>query len=522
MNWLSRIGSLALLLVLASCASVRVKPAKSSGIQMAAEAWQRMAEDGPDSSAEAAYRTGVAAVLEEMVELGMPNEWPAQCRLSNGWTVRVNGGSAKSPEVWTPKLFDELKVPEKKPKSDVPGALRDGLGLPVDGLRVDEEEDSQSRFVYQGKQNLPVTAVLEFGAAPKTATLHLYDPRELQSVRVGRRSIPLAADFVTSVHALLDRRSFVRRALGGLLRPGRFWDDEGLFIQEPYRADKIPIVLVHGLMSDPHIWENVIVAIRSDPELGKRVQCWCYMYPSGLPVPVSSARLRQSLQEADKILDPEKDDPGMNRTMLVGHSMGGLLSRMQVIDSGLDFWHTWFTRTPEQVPLDGAAGRMMRSSLLFNANSRVKRVVFIATPHRGSEVADGWIGHLGSKLIRAPMQLVQTLTSLATLDVDLINPSRFEMNRLGADSINGLSTKHPVLQAMATRPMKVPCHSIIAVIKDKPSLAETSDGIVPYRSSHLDEAKTEVTVKSGHSCTKKLETVEAVKNLVRRHLSAVR
>lgn len=518
MNWLSRIGSLGLLLLVASCASVQVKPAKSSGMEQAAEAWQRMVEDGPNARTESSYRQGVATVLGELADLGSPNEWPSQVRLRDGWTLRVDGGSTKSHEVWTPKLFDELKIPEQKPKTDVPGALREGLGLPVDGLRVDEEEDNQSRFVYQGKQNLPVTAVLEFGGGNKSATLRLYDPRELQNVRVGRRMVPLAADLATSVHAMLDRRSFVRRALGGLLRPGRFWDDEGLFIQEPYRADKVPIVLVHGLMSDPHIWENVIVAIRADPELGKRVQCWCYMYPSGLPVPVSAARLRQSLQEADKILDPNKDDPGMNRTMLVGHSMGGLLSRMQVIDSGLDFWHTWFTAPPEKVPLDGAADRMMRSSLLFKSNPRVKRVVFIATPHRGSEVADSWIGRLGSKLIRAPIQLVQTVTSLATLDGELINPARLEMNRLGADSINGLSTKHPVLEVIAKRPMKAPCHSIIAVIKDKPVLAETSDGIVPYRSSHLDEAKSEVTVKSGHSCTKKMETVSAVKELVRRHL----
>ena len=451
MNWLSRIGILSVLVFLASCASVQVKPAKSSGIELAAEAWQRMAQEGADARTESSYRQGVAAVLKDLADEGSPNEWPAQIRLSNGWTVRVDSGSTGSHTVWTPKLFDELQVPRIKPKTDVPGALREGVGLPVDGLRVDEEEDSQSRFVYLGRQNLPVTAVLEFGGGPKMATLRLYDPREVQTVRVGRRSITLAADFVTSVHAMLDRRSFVRRALGGLVRPGRFWDDEGLFIQEPYRKDKVPIVFVHGLMSDPHIWENVIVAIRSDPELSKRVQCWCYMYPSGLPVALSAARLRQSLQEANKILDPENDDAGLNRMMMVGHSMGGLLTRMQVIDSGLDFWNTWFTQPPERVPLDGEASRMMRSSLLFNANSHVKRVVFIATPHRGSEVADGWIGRLGSKLIRAPMQLVQTLTSLATLDVEMINPARLEMSRLGANSINGLSTKHPVLDVMAKR-----------------------------------------------------------------------
>jgi hypothetical protein len=399
--------------------------------------------------------------------------------------------------------------------------LREGVGLAVDGVRTDDHPDAQSRYVWQGKQDLPVTVMLEFGrdaSRSRTATLRLYDPREVQKVKVGSQQLTLAADFVTPVHKVLDRRSFVRRALGGLLRPGRFLDDEGLFIQEPYRADKIPVVLVHGLMSDPHIWEDLVVALMSDPAIGKRVQCWCFMYPSGLPVPSSAARLRRSLTTAEKIFDPDNNDPGMSHTLLVGHSMGGLLSRMQVIDSDLAFWHTWFTAPPEKVPLDGATSRLLRESLLFKANPDVKRVVYIATPHRGSEVADGWIGRLGASLIRSPLTVMQVVTSIATLDVDMLNPARLEMKRMGADSINGLSTKHPVLQAMATRPMKAPCDSVIAVVRDKPKLEETSDGIVPYRSSHLDEAKSETTVKSGHSCTKKIETVNAVREIVRKHL----
>lgn len=521
MKWLARSLFILLSVALASCSAIRREHARLSGIDQAAQAWEGMSEGGDSPALMQLYRDGVAQVLAEMAGRSAPEKWPATMKLENGWTIRVDQGSATSHDVWTPKLFNELEAPEKKPESPVPGALREGIGLPVDGVRTDDHLDEQSRYVWQGKQDLPVTAVLEFSgdaSRARLATLRLYDPREVQSVKVGTRNVTLAADFVTPVHKVLDRRSFVRRALGGLLRPGRFLDDEGLFIQEPYRADKVPIVLVHGLMSDPHIWENIVVALMSDPQIGKRVQCWCFMYPSGLPVPVSAARLRGSLTTAEKIFDPDNNDPGMSKTMLIGHSMGGLLSRMQIIDSDLAFWHTWFTAPPEKVPLDGPVSQMMRGSLLFKSNPDVKRVLYIATPHRGSELADGWIGRMGASLIRAPLTLVQIATSVATLDVEQLNPARLEMKFMGANSISGLSTKHPVLQALAARPMKAPCDSIIAVVREKPKLEDTSDGVVPYHSSHLDEAKSETTVKSGHSCTKKIETVDAAREVVRKHL----
>jgi len=520
MGLLSRCALGLVVIALISCSSTNTKSPPLSSVDTAARAWIQLGDGASEKVVLGRYRQAMIGVLGELRDRSGPDQWPAVMRLDNGWTIRVDQGQGTH-QVWTPRLFDELLVPEKAHPTDVAGAVRPGLGLTLDGLRLDKKEDAQSRFVYQNKQHLPVTAVLEFpgdSALKKQATLRLYDPREVQTVKVGTQRVMLAADFATPVHQVLDRKSFVRKALGGLLRPGRFYDDEGLFIQEPYRADKVPVIFVHGLMSDPHIWQNAVVALMSDPEIGKRVQCWCFIYPSGLPVPLSASRLRASLAEAEKAFDPDNNDSGLSRSVLVGHSMGGLVSRMQVIDSGDAFWKTWFTKPPEQVPLDGATSRAMRSSLLFKANPKVKRVVFIATPHRGSEIADGWIGRLGSSLIKAPMQVMQMVTSIATLDLEVINPARLSMNRLGADSINGLSTKHPVLEAIATRPLKAPCHSIIAVVRNKPKLEDTSDGVVPYRSSHLDQAKSEVTVHSGHGCVEKPQTVQALKDLIREHL----
>lgn len=515
-----RTAVLFLVFVLASCSSLHSDRARMAAMDRAHLAWQQVVEKGTQPQVLAAYRAGVETVLKELSEVSSPDEWPAAVSLGGGWTVKIDQG-AKNFTSWNPRLFDQLDVPAGGDSAVVKESKRHGLGLPLDGVRVDNHEDAQSKFLYGETQHLPVTAVIEFsGQASKTreATLHLYDPREMQSITIEDRKIPLAADFATPAQQVLSKRSFVRRALGGLFRPERFMEEKSLFIQEPYRADKIPVIFVHGLASDPHIWQNEVTAIMSDPELGRRVQCWCFLYPTALTLPASAARLRENLAVAQKTFDPDDNDPGLRKMMLVGHSMGGLISRMQVIDSGDDFWRTWFTVPPEKLPLDGEILGKMKESLFFTANPRVKRVVFIATPHRGSQLADGWIGRLGASLIKVPMQAVQLFTSIATLDVELLNPDRLTMKRMGATSINGLATTHPVLAALAKRPLKTSSHSIIAVIKEKPKLEETSDGVVPYVSSHLREAKTEVTVKSGHSCTDKPDTVRAVVRLVRRHL----
>ena len=488
-------------------------------LQRAEAAWRQLAAGHNDASIIASYDEAVKEVVGEMAHHQSPAKWTSSVRLGGGEVVKVDAGSTMTHQTWSPALFDELHTRHRDVSPTTAAkAIRPGVGATFDGIHEHDESKPDARFVFHKGQHLPVTALIEFGAHHIVPVLRLYDPREVQAVAVGGHKVALAADLALPGQEVLNKRSFLNQALAGLFRPERFMADQGLYMLEPYRADKIPVVFVHGLMSDPHIWENEVISLMADAELSKKVQCWCFMYPTGLPVANSAMRLRKSLQDAIKTFDPHGTSPSMNDMIMVGHSMGGLLTRMQIQDAGEAYWHTWFRLPPEKVPLDGEVSKTMRDALLFKANPCIKETVFIATPHRGAKMADSWIGQLGSYLIRVPQQIVQIGTSVATLDVEMLSPERLAMANFGINSISTLSPKHPFFKALNTCPMNAPCHSIIGNLGSSKPLHETTDGVVPYTSSHLDEAKSETVVPHWHGCVEYDDCAQQVVRIVRDHL----
>ncbi|MDB6119546.1 MAG: alpha/beta hydrolase [Verrucomicrobiaceae bacterium] len=484
----------------------------------AEEAWRLIAAGKGTPSAVMQYDNAVTEVVLDLADKQSPDHWTGSMVLADGRTLKIDHGSAARHDVWPPKLFDHLRKRLKAHPTPISTAIKPGLGAALDGVREHDSRDVNARFVYSKGQHLPVTAVIEFGKGATPAMLRLYDPREVLSIKVGGESMTLAADFVLPVQEVLDKRCFLNAMVQGLFRPERF-SNQGLYLQEPYRPDKVPVVFVHGLMSDPHIWENSVLALMADPEIGRRVQCWCFMYPTGLPVANSAGRLRKGMEDARMTFNPRDTDAGFNHTVMIGHSMGGLLTRMQVQDSEEAYWRTWFRVPPSKIPLDGEVSKQLREALLFKANPHIKDVVFVATPHRGSKLADSWIGRMGARLIRAPQQIVQLATSVATLDVEMLAPERLSLSSFGINSVSSLSPRHPLFQALNSRPMTVPCHSIIiGNMGGRGLLLDSSDGIVPYSSSHLDEAVSEKIIPYRHSCVKQKECAEEVTRIVREHL----
>src|SRR3954469_10731838 len=164
--------------------------------------------------------------------------------------------------------------------------------------------------------------------------------------------------------------------VAGLFR----FEPTGLSILRPYRPGKIPVVLIHGLWSNPWSWARMIEDLEADAALSARYQFWTFGYSTGDPLPYSAALLRRDLDEARRKLDHDRADTAFGRMVVVGHSMGGLLAKMMVQESGTRLWQLVSERPAEDLAGDPADRDLFRSALIYKPRPEVRRVVFIATP----------------------------------------------------------------------------------------------------------------------------------------------
>jgi hypothetical protein len=264
------------------------------------------------------------------------------------------------------------------------------------------------------------------------------------------------------------------------------------------------------------MWLPVIDQIERDPELRGKFQFWTFAYPTGESVALSAMGLRESLRKAYEIY-PGTIYPGTKSMVMVSYSLGGLVGKMQVQTSGDAVWKAIFKDDAARLQAELPPGSLAKRSLIFEANRRVKRMVFICTPHLGSPLAIGPLGELGRRIILLPAQVLRGAGNLAgrSLAATIGQRGGFLPN-----SIWGLSPKSPLLLSLHPLPIQVPFHSIIGNRGlDKIPLNKSSDGVVPYWSSHLPGAVSERIVPAQHvTACQNPETVKELKRILRLHL----
>jgi pimeloyl-ACP methyl ester carboxylesterase len=270
------------------------------------------------------------------------------------------------------------------------------------------------------------------------------------------------------------------------------------------------LIFAHGLLSTPHMWLPVMNAIRADPELRGRYQFWVFYYPTANPVPLSALALRDDLGTVERLYRPK------HGFVLVGHSMGGLVCRMQVVNTGRVLWDECFNPEAQRFYAQVPADSLVKRALIFNANPSIKRIVFVCVPHRGSKLAQGFIGSLGMRLVRVPALVVRTTES--TLGDAFTALLRRRKLRLPS-SIQGLSPRSPVILGLAKLPIEAPHHSIIGD-RGRNDRLKGSDGVVPYWSSHLDSAQSEKVIPAGHSGYRHPVAIAELVRILRLHLGS--
>jgi pimeloyl-ACP methyl ester carboxylesterase len=397
---------------------------------------------------------------------------------------------------------------------------RHGIGVPIIAVRKRERSEGFQRQ----RQSWAATLVLRHSIGDDNSqgsmlTLELYDPLRVSSIANGSSTLPLAADTTAPLAIALStvKRNYVQSFLQpGLVRP----DETGLFMLEPYQPNKIPIIFIHGLLSDRLTWANMVNELISRPEFIDRFQLWGFEYPTGEPFLTSAKRLRHQMKQIRTDFDPHERDSAFNKIVLVGHSMGGLVSKMQITESGTQVWNSISQRNFEQTAMLEDTRKKFAEAVFFKPSPLVSRVVFIGTPHRGSALAQRAVGRVGSLLIDEPAELKAEHRRL--LDD---NPKAFskEFSRRVPTSIDMLEPRSELLQAVNSLPLNptVRTHSIIGQGRWMLGYGD-SDGVVPVASAmHERSASTTMVTEKHAQLTRDPAVIEQVLMILREHYSEV-
>ncbi len=414
-----------------------------------------------------------------------------------------------------------------------------GVGVPMIALRKKLKSDDN-----------PTTAALERflpteAAFPLTAFMHpksrleqpldkkgdeefvveLIDPIRFRQVGSDPKALlPLEFDLTTPLAYMWSKseqfRDADREKISNLIKPGDLSKKSGLTLLRPYEPGKIPVVMVHGLASSPLTWIPMINELMNDPRVRENYQFMLFAYPTGAHVPIAMSSLREALWQARTQFNTEGAAPDFDQMVLLGHSMGGLLCHSLAVSSGDRFWQLHSDRPFKEILGPPEVLTELRQFLFFEPMPSVRRVVYLATPHRGSDMSRGMIGRVSSSLIEDSDHIQKLLSTLIADNPDAFDRKRF---RRLPNSIETLSTNNPVLTALME--MKsgpdVTFHSIIGANRPGPP-ADSTDGVVPYRSSHLDGVASEKLVRSDHSVQKSPEAIQEVRRVLIEHLVKLR
>lgn len=380
-----------------------------------------------------------------------------------------------------------------------------GVGVPLVAMRLHPDRDHPEDRFYPQKLCYPLTAfarveqahphhVAQDGHPPHTErlrlVLELHDPMEHEQLTLAGRSVPMASDLTTPLAYFLDQPEFHDEGVStnGLFMPESVEPYRGLYLLEPYDPHRMPVVMVHGLWSSPATWMEMFNDLRSDPRVRSRYQFWFYLYPTGKPFFVSGANMRSDLAALRQSFDPGRTALPLDQTVLVGHSMGGLLSRLQAVDSGDDFWSVVANEEFSRLVADDETKRAVSQMFYFRPNKSVRRVVTIGSPHRGSRFANGVTRWLGTKLIAFPVNSMARRQQLFRDNPGLFRPAAASM----MTSIDSLAPDSPMLGALLNA-KSAPWVSYHNVVGDKPRdgmsawFSSRGDGVVSLGSARLDD-----------------------------------
>jgi pimeloyl-ACP methyl ester carboxylesterase len=404
-----------------------------------------------------------------------------------------------------------------------------GIGAPLAASTVPVEDAPPGRDLVAPRLQVPLTALLRIPHARRAlvrgesleGTLDLHLAWDDGAVTIAGERVPLESEPTAALALTFTGVPIFELETLGLLGrlTGALADRPPLVSTTPYRPGLVPVVFVHGTGSSLVRWAEMYNRLQGDPEIRSRYQFWFFQYDSGNPIALSSLYLRNAITEAVAHVDPRGEDAALRRMVLIGHSQGGLLVKMQSISTGDRLWNGVSRKPLDELRLTDDVRELLRRGLFVEPLPEVSRVVFISTPHRGSFVA-GYriIANLVRRLALMPLQMTRLTGEIA------LNPDALKTPFIPT-AVDNMSPRNPFIRSLQTIPVEpsIPVHSIISVEEKYWSdgsfdTERGNDGVVAYSSAHIEPVVSELAVRSPHSCQNNPHTIEEVRRILRLHV----
>jgi pimeloyl-ACP methyl ester carboxylesterase len=444
------------------------------------------------------YNTSLCGLLRSAQRFGRLDAYGLQIRTTDaGITVPV----VHHEFPWGATDFQQLHPP---PTGREPLLSRryvcPGIGVPLVIERCRDDRNSIETRFFPEKSHFAATALLRFcnttdSAEGQSAVLEFHNPQHTRRLSLEGVELPLAMDLSAPLAKTLEEAP--RSYLAGFIAPGGGTTTARLSFLEPYQSGKVPVLLIHGLYADPQSWADLVNDLRATPGFHQRHQLWVFRYPTGQGFLQSAARLRSELAAALCNLDPSRADPALRKVTLIGHSMGGLIAKLQVTYSEELVWSRLANRPLEEIATTESTRAFLAEACYFDPSPDVATVIFIASPHCGSLASSALAGQGASWLVKPSPQQAAMHEQLMRDNPSTFNPL---VERRLPTSIDMLMAESPLLQAMRQMRWRegVTLHNIIG--SSHPiSLDGPSDGVVSVASAWHPECDSELILHAGHT-----------------------
>ncbi|MFN8641198.1 MAG: alpha/beta fold hydrolase [Candidatus Binatia bacterium] len=401
-----------------------------------------------------------------------------------------------------------------------------GIGAPLAAgtVKAADAPAASAMDIVSPEAHVPVTLLLRMPDARRElvdgsvhGTLELYAATETTTVEIDGGKVPLEVESTSSLaYTLAGSEMWDWELKGFFVGDLLAKQPSKLVAMQPYRPGRFPVVLVHGTASSPARWADLVNDLANDSRLRDCFQFWYYSYDTGNPITYSAAGLRDALRNTVATYDPGGADAPLHHMVVIGHSQGGLLTKLTAVDTGTQLYDSMFRKPVDQLVVSDSTRAFLEQTLFVAPLPFVSRVIFVATPHRGSYLAGNWLAQYVASFVSLPQDLVTNTKELVTGNPDAMFFSSVDDVR---GSVHDMTPGNAFIRALSAIPVApgVASHSIIPVTGGPPADGQ-DDGVVEFSSASIHPVDSEYVIyHASHSVQGEPKAIEEVRRILLRH-----